>query len=82
MGKWSETEWRQYRWAYARLIEKMDEQVSREESRAVVRHPCRSWPDEKPVNSSNYQTVLKEHRQLLRDWVKQIKSPFPLEKIP
>lgn len=27
--KWGETEWRQYRWAYARLIEKMDEQVGR-----------------------------------------------------
>ncbi|MBL9189837.1 MAG: sulfatase-like hydrolase/transferase [Opitutaceae bacterium] len=27
--KWGETEWRQYRWAYARFIEKMDEQVGR-----------------------------------------------------
>ncbi len=27
--QWGETEWRQYRWAYARFIEKMDEQVGR-----------------------------------------------------
>ena len=27
--RWGATEWRQYRWAYARLIEKMDEQVGR-----------------------------------------------------
>ena len=27
--KWGETEWRQYRWAYARLIEKVDEEVGR-----------------------------------------------------
>jgi arylsulfatase A-like enzyme len=27
--KWGEIEWRQYRWAYARLIEKVDEQVGR-----------------------------------------------------
>ena len=26
---WGETEWRQYRWAYARLIEKMDAEVGR-----------------------------------------------------
>jgi arylsulfatase A-like enzyme len=26
---WGETEWRQYRWAFARLIEKVDEQVGR-----------------------------------------------------
>ena len=26
--KWADDEWRQYRWAYARLIEKMDAQVS------------------------------------------------------
>lgn len=30
----------------------------------------------------DYQTVLAEHRQLLRGWVQQTKSPFPLEKIP
>ena len=34
------------------------------------------------VKNSDYQTVLKEHRQLLRDWVKQTKSPVPLERIP
>jgi hypothetical protein len=34
------------------------------------------------VKNKDYQIVLKEHRQLLRDWVKQTKSPFPLEKIP
>lgn len=27
--RWGETEWRQYRWAYARVIEKMDEQMGR-----------------------------------------------------
>ena len=28
-GGWGETQWRQYRWAYARLIEKMDAQLAR-----------------------------------------------------
>jgi len=34
------------------------------------------------VKNKDYQTVLKEHRQLLREWVKQTRSPFPLERIP
>lgn len=28
-GEWGETQWRQYRWAYAKLIEKMDQQLGR-----------------------------------------------------
>jgi len=34
------------------------------------------------ARNKSYQTVLAEHRQLLRGWVQQNKSPFPLGKIP
>lgn len=34
------------------------------------------------VRNSDYQTVLKEHRQLLRGWIDRTKSPFPVERIP
>jgi len=34
------------------------------------------------VTRANHQTVLAEHRTLMRTWVKQTKSPFPLAKIP
>lgn len=34
------------------------------------------------VARADQQTVLAKHRQLMRDWVKQTKSPFPLDKIP
>ena len=30
----------------------------------------------------DYQSVLAEHRQMLRSWVRQTQSPFPIGKIP
>jgi hypothetical protein len=30
----------------------------------------------------DYQAVLAEHRQMLRSWVRQTTSPFPIGEIP
>jgi arylsulfatase A-like enzyme len=34
------------------------------------------------VAHPKYQVTLTQHRQWMREWIKETKSPFPLDKIP